>query len=149
CVLSINEPAVAIKTIERAIIDHAWEEGWIKPEPPATKTGKRVAIVGSGPAGLAAAQQLARGGHTVTVFDKADRIGGLLRYAIPNFKMEKHFIDRRMEQMSAEGVVFVPNAHITDLENLRREFHAIVLAMGAEQPRDLPIAGRELKGIHF
>ncbi len=149
CVLGINEPPVTIKVIERTIIDHAFAEGWIVPEPPAVRTGKRVAVVGSGPAGLAAAQQLARAGHWVTVFEKSDRIGGLLRYGIPNFKMEKQGIDRRMEQMEAEGVEFITKAHITSLDDLRREYQAIVLAMGAEQPRDLPVPGRELKGIHF
>ena len=112
CVLGINEPPVTIKNIEKTIVDRAWDEGWIVPEPPPSRTGKRVAVVGSGPAGLAAAQQLARAGHAVTVFEKADRIGGLLRYGIPNFKMEKHLIDRRIEQMQAEGVEFVVNAHV-------------------------------------
>jgi glutamate synthase (NADPH/NADH) small chain len=149
CVLGINEPPVTIKVIERTIIDHAFAEGWIVPEPPAVRTSKRVAIVGSGPAGLAAAQQLARAGHWVTVFEKSDRVGGLLRYGIPNFKMEKQGIDRRMEQMEAEGVEFITKANITSLDDLRREYQAIVLAMGAEQPRDLPVPGRELKGIHF
>ena len=149
CVLGINEPPVTIKVIERTIIDHAFAEGWIVPEPPAVRTSKRVAVVGSGPAGLAAAQQLARAGHWVTVFEKSDRIGGLLRYGIPNFKMEKQGIDRRMEQMEAEGVEFITKANITSLDDLRREYQAIVLAMGAEQPRDLPVPGRELKGIHF
>ncbi len=152
CVLGINEPPVTIKTIERSIIDHAWEAGWIKPEIPEQRTGKRVAIVGSGPAGLAAAQQLARAGHLVTVFEKNDRIGGLLRYGIPDFKMEKHHIDRRMEQLEAEGVTFRINSHIgvnVSVEDLRKEFHAVLLAGGAEQPRDLPVPGRELKGIHF
>jgi glutamate synthase (NADPH) small chain len=149
CVLGINEPPVTIKVIERTIIDHAFAEGWIVPEPPAVRTSKRVAVVGSGPAGLAAAQQLARAGHWVTVFEKSDRIGGLLRYGIPNFKMEKQGIDRRMEQMEAEGVEFITKANITLLDDLRREYQAIVLAMGAEQPRDLPVPGRELKGIHF
>ena len=152
CVLGINEPPVAIKTIERSIIDHAWAEGWIRPEPPSERSGKRVAVVGSGPAGMAAAQQLARMGHLVTVFEKADRIGGLLRYGIPDFKMEKHHIDRRMEQMAAEGVTFKTGCHAgVDLSvaELRKEFHAILLAGGAEQPRDLPIPGRLLKGIHF
>ena len=149
CVLGINEPPVTIKVIERTIIDHAFQEGWIQPEPPAVRTSKRVAVVGSGPAGLAAAQQLARAGHWVTVFEKSDRIGGLLRYGIPNFKMEKQGIDRRMEQMEAEGVEFITKANITSLDDLRREYQAIVLAMGAEQPRDLPVPGRELKGIHF
>jgi glutamate synthase (NADPH/NADH) small chain len=149
CVLGINEPPVTIKVIERTIIDHAFAEGWIQPEPPATRTGKRVAVVGSGPAGLAAAQQLARAGHWVTVFEKSDRIGGLLRYGIPNFKMEKQGIDRRVEQMGAEGVEFITNSHITSLDDLRREYQAVVLAMGAEHPRDLPVPGRELKGIHY
>ena len=149
CVLGINEPPVSIKVIERTIVDFAWEQGWIKPEPPAVRTGKRVAVVGSGPAGMAAAQQLRRAGHRVTLFEKADRIGGLLRYGIPDFKMEKHGIDRRMEQMAAEGVEFSPNTHITSLGDLQKEFHAVVLAMGAEQPRDLGVPGRELKGIHF
>jgi glutamate synthase (NADPH) small chain len=149
CVLGINEPPVTIKVIERSIIDHAWEQGWILPEPPAVKSGKRVAVVGSGPAGMAAAQQLARAGHAVTLFEKADRIGGLLRYGIPDFKMEKHGIDRRMSQMEAEGVDFVTNFAVTDLEALRKEYNAVVLAMGAEAPRDLPVPGRELKGIHY
>ena len=150
CVLGINEPPVTIKAIERAIVDHAWAEGWIKPEFPAQRTGKRVAVVGSGPAGLAAAQQLARAGHLVTVFEKNDRIGGLLRYGIPDFKMEKHLIDRRILQMEAEGVTFRTGAHVgvdVPLDHLRRDFHAILLAGGAERSRDLTIAGRELNGI--
>jgi glutamate synthase (NADPH/NADH) small chain len=152
CVLGINEPPVAIKLIEKSIVEHAWKEGWIKPEPPETRTGKRVAVVGSGPAGLAAAQQLNRGGHLVTVFEKADRIGGLLRYGIPDFKMEKNVLDRRLEQMSAEGVVFRVNAHVggnVPVADLRNEFDAILLAGGAESPRDLRVPGRELNGIHF
>jgi len=152
CVLGINEPPVTIKQIEKSIIDYAFGQGWIRPEPPATRTGKRVAVVGSGPAGLAAAQQLARAGHWVMVFEKSDRIGGLLRYGIPNFKMEKHLIDRRMEQMSAEGVEFRPNSHVghnVPVEDLRKEFDAILLSGGAEHSRDLKVPGRELKGIHF
>jgi len=152
CVLGINEPPVTIKQIEKSIVDYAFAQGWIRPEPPVTRTGKRVAVVGSGPAGLAAAQQLARAGHSVTVFEKADRIGGLLRYGIPNFKMEKHLIDRRLEQMTAEGVEFRPNSHVggnVPVEDLRREFDAILLAGGAEWPRDLNVPGRELRGIHY
>jgi len=152
CVLGINEPPVTIKQIEKNIVDRAFHEGLIKPEPPEKRTGKRVAIVGSGPAGLAAAQQLARAGHDVTVFEKADRIGGLLRYGIPNFKMEKHLIDRRLEQLRAEGVKFETNAHVghnVPAEDLRKDFDAILLAGGAEHPRDLNVPGRELAGIHF
>lgn len=152
CVLGINEPPVAIKLIEKSIVEHAWKEGWIKPEPPKTRSGKRVAVVGSGPAGLAAAQQLNRVGHLVTVFEKADRIGGLLRYGIPDFKMEKQVLDRRLDQMTAEGVVFQANAHVgqnVPVEDLRKNFDAILLAGGAESPRDLKVPGRELKGIHF
>jgi len=152
CVLGINEPAVTIKQIEKTIIDRAFEEGYIHPEPAARRTGKRVAVIGSGPAGLAAAQQLARAGHDVTVFEKNDRIGGLLRYGIPNFKMEKHLIDRRLEQMRAEGVRFETNAHVgrnVAVDGLRKEFDALLLAGGAEQPRNLNVPGRELKGIHF
>ncbi|MGA2267311.1 MAG: glutamate synthase subunit beta [Bryobacteraceae bacterium] len=152
CVLGINEPPVTIKQIEKSIVDRAFEEGFIKPEPPAVRTGKRVAIVGSGPAGLAAAQQLARAGHDVTVFEKNDRIGGLLRYGIPNFKMEKHLIDRRLEQLRAEGVKFQTNAHVganVPVEDLVKEFDTILMAGGAEQPRDLKVPGRELQGIHF
>ena len=152
CVLGINELPVTIKQIEKTIVDRAFEEGYIKPEPPEIRTGKRVAVVGSGPAGLAAAQQLARAGHSVTVFEKNDRIGGLLRYGIPNFKMEKHLIDRRLEQMCAEGVKFQTNAHVgvsIPAEDLRKEFAAVLLSGGAEWPRDLPVPGRELKGVHF
>jgi len=152
CVLGINEPPVTIKQIEKTIVDRAFAEGWIAAEPPQDLTGKRVAIVGSGPAGLAAAQQLRRAGHAVTVFEKNDRMGGLMRYGIPNFKMEKHLLDRRLDQMSAEGVEFIPNAHVgrdISIEDLRRDYDAILLAGGAEQPRDLPVPGRELNGIHF
>jgi glutamate synthase (NADPH/NADH) small chain len=152
CTLNINNDPVGIKSIERFIIDKGWQEGWVGPQPPARKTGKRVAIVGSGPAGLAAAQQLARAGHDVVVFEKADRIGGLLRYGIPDFKMAKHLIDRRMEQMRAEGVEFRPGQHIgsnVPAKQLLEEFEAVVLAGGAEQPRDLPIPGRDLAGVHF
>jgi glutamate synthase (NADPH/NADH) small chain len=152
CVLGINEPPVTIKQIERTIIDRAWSEGWIRPEPPAVRTGQRVAIIGSGPAGLAAAQQLNRAGHHVTVFEKADRIGGLLRYGIPDFKMEKHHVDRRLEQMTAEGVEFRTRAHVggnVPVRDLRKEYDAILVAIGAEAPRDLKVPGRELKGIHF
>jgi glutamate synthase (NADPH) small chain len=152
CVLGINEPAVTIKQNEKNIVERGFREGWIRPQPPTYRSGKKVAVVGSGPAGLAAAQQLCRAGHAVTVYEKADRIGGLLRYGIPEFKLEKHIIDRRLEQMSAEGVRFITDAEVgknVSVESLRREFDAIVLAGGAEQPRDLKVPGRELKGIHF
>ena len=152
CVLGIDQPAVSIKLIERSIIEHAWQHGWIHPEPPEQNTGKRVAVVGSGPSGLAAAQQLRRAGHSVTVYEKNDRIGGLLRYGIPNFKLEKHVIDRRINQMRAEGVTFITSAHVgvnVPIETLTGHYDAILLCGGAEQPRDLPIIGRDLKGIHF
>lgn len=152
CVLNINDDAVAIKTIECAIIDKGFENGWVKPEVPDTKTGKRVAIVGSGPAGMAAAQQLVRAGHNVVLFEKESRIGGLLRYGIPDFKMEKHLIDRRMEQMAAEGVEFRTNVNIgVDVKaaDLVAEFDAVALTGGAEFPRDLPVTGRDLDGVHF
>jgi glutamate synthase (NADPH) small chain len=152
CVLGINEPPVAIKQIEKSIVEHAFTNGWIRPEPSPVKTGKRVAVIGSGPAGLAAAQQLARAGHSVVVFEKADRIGGLLRYGIPDFKMEKSIIDRRLDQMRAEGVEFRTNVHVgvnTDVGQLRVEFDALLLAGGAEQARDINVPGRDLKGIHF
>jgi glutamate synthase (NADPH/NADH) small chain len=152
CVLGINEPPVAIKVIERNIIDYAWKMGWIRAEPPERRTGKRVAVIGSGPAGLAAAQQLNRAGHLVTVFEKNDRIGGLLRYGIPDFKMEKHHIDRRVQQMIDEGVEFKTNAHVggnISVEELNRGYDALLLAGGAEWGRDLNIPGREMKGIHF
>lgn len=164
CTLGINEEPVGIKSIEHFIIDKGWENGWVVPQPSAVKTGKKVAVVGSGPAGLAAAQQLARVGHDVTVFEKNDRIGGLLRYGIPDFKMEKSHIDRRIEQMKAEGVTFRPGVLVgkefpSNVLNwaketispaqLSKEFDAIIIAGGAEQPRDLPVPGRELKGVHF
>jgi len=152
CVLGINDDPVTIKAIELAIIDRAFQEGWIKPEPPKVLTGKKVAIVGSGPAGLAGAQQLRRAGHEVTVFERDDRIGGLLRYGIPEFKMEKKVLDRRLEQMKAEGVVFKANAHVgvnLPVEDLRKNFDAILLAGGACAPRDLKVPGRELKGVLF
>jgi glutamate synthase (NADPH/NADH) small chain len=152
CVLGINEPPVTIKLIEKTIVDRAWEEGWIQPEPPDVRTGKRVAVVGSGPAGLAAAQQLNRAGHFVTVFEKADRIGGLLRYGIPDFKLEKQVVDRRLDQMMAEGVEFQTGAHVggnIPAQDLRKEFDAVLLSGGAENPRDLKVPGRELKGIYF
>ncbi len=152
CVLGINQPAVSIKLIERSIVERGWDEGWIRPEPPEHSTGKRVAVVGSGPAGLAAAQQLRRSGHSVTVYEKNDRIGGLLRYGIPNFKLEKHVVDRRVEQMQAEGVKFVTSAHVgvnVSVEALTSHYEAILLCGGSEHPRDLNIPGRELKGIHY
>ena len=163
CVLRIIDDPVGIKSIEHAIIDKAWGEDWVKPQPPAAKTGKRVAIVGSGPAGLACAQQLARAGHDVVVFEKNDRAGGLLRYGIPDFKLEKRLIDRRLEQMRAEGVEFKVNhavgpapvgagngaAKVLDAATITDEFNAVGLAGGAEQPRDLPVPGRELDGVCF
>jgi glutamate synthase (NADPH) small chain len=152
CVLGINAPPVSIKLIERSIVERAWEEGWIHPEPPEHNTGKRVAVVGSGPAGLAAAQQLRRAGHSVTVYEKNDRIGGLLRYGIPNFKLEKHVINRRIDQMRGEGIKFVTNAHVgvnLPVHTLTDQNDAILLAGGSEQPRNLSIPGRELKGIHY
>ncbi len=152
CTLNINNDPVGIKSIEHFIIDKGWEEGWVVPLPPAVKTGKRVAVVGSGPAGMACAQQLARAGHDVVLFEKADRIGGLMRYGIPDFKMEKHWIDRRMAQMSIEGVEFRPNSNVgadVAASQLLDEFDAVALTGGAEQPRDLPVPGRDLDGIHF
>ena len=165
CTLNVNDDAVGIKSIEHAIIDRAWAEGWVLPEVPAVKTGRRVAVVGSGPAGLAAAQQLARAGHDVTVFEKNGRIGGLLRYGIPDFKMEKTHIDRRVAQMQAEGVVFrtgvlvgtwpAQSKIINDAEEtitadqLKAEFNAVLLTGGSETSRDLPVPGRELDGVHY
>jgi glutamate synthase (NADPH/NADH) small chain len=152
CVLGINDDPVTIKSIELSIIDRAFDEGWIVPEPPAARTGKRIAIVGSGPAGLAAAQQLNRAGHHVTVFERDDRIGGLLRYGIPEFKMEKRYLDRRLEQLEAEGIVFKPGVNVgvsLSAAELRGAFDAVLLAGGATVARDLPVPGRDLKGIHF
>jgi glutamate synthase (NADPH/NADH) small chain len=152
CVLALNADAVTIKQIEASIIEKAWNEGWVEPEHPKFTTGKRVAIVGSGPAGLACAQQLARAGHHVTVYERADRIGGLLRYGIPDFKMEKRHLDRRLRQMEAEGVVFAPRTHVGvdfDARRLVDDFDAVCLCGGSTQPRDLPIEGRSLDGIHF
>lgn len=152
CVLGINADPVSIRVIEWNIIDRGFDEGWVQPVLPAVKTGKSVAIIGSGPAGLAAAQQLARAGHDVTVYEKADRIGGLLRYGIPDFKMEKWVLDRRLDQMRAEGVTFVTGTVVgRDItgEQLRRQYDAVGLTMGAEQARELPVPGRELKGIHL
>ena len=164
CTLGINSDPVGIKSIEHFIIDKGWENGWVVPRPPKVKTGKKVAVVGSGPAGLAAAQQLARAGHDVTVFEKNDRVGGLLRYGIPDFKMEKSHIDRRVAQMQAEGVTFrtgvfvgkefTPNVYnwakeTISPEQLKKDFDAVVISGGAELPRDLPVPGRELNGVHF
>jgi glutamate synthase (NADPH/NADH) small chain len=152
CTLNINDEAVTIKSIECTIVDKGWTEGWIKPEPPVARTGKRVAVVGSGPAGLACSQQLARAGHAVTLFEKQDRIGGLLRYGIPDFKMEKHLIDRRMEQMAAEGVEFRTGIHVgvdVSPQQLLEDYDAVALTGGAEWPRDLEVPGRELDGVHY
>jgi glutamate synthase (NADPH/NADH) small chain len=152
CVLGINEPAVTIKSIECAIVDKGFEEGWIVPDPPARRTGRKVAVVGSGPAGLAAAAQLNRAGHWVTVIERADRIGGLLMYGIPNMKLDKRLVERRVNLMRAEGITFVTNCEVgrqLPADRLRCDFNAIVLCGGATKPRDLPIDGRHLQGIHF
>jgi glutamate synthase (NADPH/NADH) small chain len=152
CVLGINKDPVTIKSLELAIVDRAFDEGWIQPEPPPARTWKKVAVIGSGPAGLAAAAELNRAGHSVTVFDKADRIGGLLRYGIPEFKMEKRVLDRRLDLLSAEGVVFRPGVHVgidVTAADLQRDFDALLLAGGAGRPRDLDVPGRDLDGIHF
>lgn len=152
CVLGINDDPVSIKAIEKSIIEYAFEHGWVKAEPPRKRTGKTVAIVGSGPSGLAAAQQLNRAGHHVTVYEKNDRVGGLLRYGIPDFKLEKHILDRRVELLQAEGIVFATRAHVGKNiapAELVRSYNAVVLCGGAESPRDLKVPGRELKGIHF
>ena len=161
CTLNLNDTAVGIKSIEHTIIERGWQEGWVVPQPPARKTGKKVAVVGSGPSGLACAQQLARAGHSVSVYEKSNRIGGLLRYGIPDFKLEKTHIDRRLAQMESEGVEFLPSTYVGRAEDaddgltvvtpeeLLAQYDAVVLAGGSEQPRDLPVPGRELRGVHF
>src|SRR6185503_5219063 len=152
CVLAINSDAVTIKAVEVSIIDRAFDEGWVSAQPPESRTGRRVAVIGSGPAGLAAAAQLNRAGHTVTVFERADRVGGLLRYGIPEFKLEKRFLDRRLNLMMEEGVTFRTNANVgvdISVAELKVDFDAIVLAGGSTRPRDLPVPGRDLKGVHF
>ena len=152
CTLNINDDPVTIKSIEQAIIDKGWSEGWVQPQPPARSSGKKVAVVGSGPAGLACSQQLARAGHDVTLFETSDRIGGLLRYGIPDFKMEKHHIDRRIEQMQAEGVTFRTSVHVgvgVVGAELMEQFDAVALTGGSEKARDLPVPGRSLDGVHY
>lgn len=152
CTLNLTDEPVTIKSIECAIVDRAWAEGWLEPEVPKRLTGKRIAIVGSGPSGLACAQQLARAGHSVVVFEKNSKMGGLMRYGIPDFKLNKDLINRRMSQMQAEGVEFRPNSHVgynVLPERLMTKFDAIALTGGSEKPRDLPVPGRELSGVHF
>jgi NAD(P)H-dependent glutamate synthase small subunit len=152
CVLGITDPAVTIKNIENAIIDRGFAEGWVKAEPPLHRTGKKIAVIGSGPAGLAAADQLNRAGHTVTVYERDDRIGGLLMYGIPNMKLEKTTVERRLNLLREEGIEFVTSAHVgvdVDIQQLQRDHDALLLACGATKPRDLPIPGRDLQGIHF
>ncbi|MDQ3934933.1 MAG: glutamate synthase subunit beta [Actinomycetota bacterium] len=152
CVLDINDDAVTIKQIEQSIADRAWAEGWIKPEPPAFRTGRTAAVIGSGPAGMAAAMQLNRAGHTVTLFERQDRIGGLMRYGVPDFKLEKHYVQRRADQMEAEGVEIRTGVEVgVDItaDELREQFDAVVVAIGSTIPRDLPVPGRELDGVHF
>ena len=152
CVLGISDPAVTIKNIENAIVDRGFEEGWIAAQPPEKRTGKKVAVIGSGPAGLAVAQQLNMAGHNITVYERDDRVGGLLMYGIPNMKLDKNTVDRRVDILRAEGVEFVTNAHVgvnVDIHELQENSDAIVLCCGATRPRDLPIPGRELSGVHF
>src|SRR5258708_21720646 len=152
CVLGISSPPVTIKNIENSIIERAFKEGWVKPEPPTKRTGKKVAVVGSGPAGLACAAQLNKAGHTVTVYERSDRIGGLLMYGIPNMKLEKEIVDRRARLLEQEGITFVVNTEVGKnfaAEKLMTEFDAVVLCTGATKPRDLPVPGRDLKGVHF
>src|ERR1700678_543676 len=152
CVLGITSPPVTIKNIECSIVDKGWDEGWVVAEPPASRTGKKVAVVGSGPAGLSAAAQLNKAGHWVTVFERADRVGGLLMYGIPNMKLDKAYVQRRVDLLTAEGILFVTGCEVgvsLTVEHMLREFDAIVMCGGATKPRDLPVEGRNLKGVHF